>query len=195
MIKNIIATGVLLVLVGIVVFNFFDNQKEEETEKASEINTSSEGGAIAPVESAGLEPGEAAPDFSIQTLNGEPIQLSDFKGKKVILNFWATWCPPCKKEMPEMQTIQEEYGDEVEILAVNMTDSEANGISDVQKFQEEFKYTYMMPLDEDGELSTAYKVYNVPTTYFIGSNGKIALPRKSGPMTYDFMVESITQMK
>ncbi|WP_042223673.1 TlpA family protein disulfide reductase [Oceanobacillus manasiensis] len=195
MIKKFLGTFVLLVLSGIVIFNFVEDQKEAETEDYSQKNTSSEGGAIAPVESAGLEPGEMAPNFTLQTLNGEEIQLSELKGKKVLLNFWATWCPPCKEEMPEMQTFHETYGDEVEVLAVNMTKTETSGQNDVKKFNEKFAYSYPMPLDIEGEISAAYNVFTVPTTYFIGTDGRIAMPRKSGPMTYEFMEESISNME
>ncbi|WP_404459354.1 TlpA family protein disulfide reductase [Oceanobacillus kapialis] len=194
MVKNIMVISVLLCLAGIAVFNFIQQEKESE-EASSEMNTSAEGGAIAPVESAGLEPGDKAPAFNLETLNGDKLQLADLQGKKVILNFWATWCPPCKEEMPEMQDIHEKYGDEVEVVAVNMTSTEASGIEDVQTFNEEYAYTYTMPLDEDGNISKAYKVFNVPTTYFINTDGTISLPRKSGPMTYEFMEESISQME
>src|SRR5690606_33071951 len=82
-------------------------------------DTSVSGGMIAPAESVGIQPGEIAPDFELETLDGAVVKLSELKGEKVILNFWATWCPPCKEEMPEMQEFYDKYGDDINVIAVN----------------------------------------------------------------------------
>lgn len=197
MYKQIIGTVIILGLAGIVLFNFVQQSNEStETDEPNVYNvsgeTATEGGSIAPAESAGLEPGKMAPDFELETLEGEPVKLSDYKGKKVILNFWATWCPPCREEMPEMQEFHEEYGDEVEILAVNFAET---NVKKVQDYIDEFNYTYTIPLDKDSVAGNEYKVFSLPTTYFIGTDGKIQHPRKVGPMTYDFMEEMMNSLE
>ncbi|PAV29383.1 cytochrome C biogenesis protein [Virgibacillus profundi] len=199
MYKQVLGTVLLLGLAGIVLFNFV--QQNKDTSEADEPNAynvngevNTEGGSIAPVESAGLEPGDMAPDFELETLDGKTVKLSDYKGKKVILNFWATWCPPCREEMPEMQDFHDEYGDEVEILAVNLTGSE-NKVKDVHEYIEKYDYTYTIPMDKDSTVGDEYRAFSVPTTYFIGTDGKIQQPRKIGPMTYDFMEEMADSLK
>ncbi|MBY7143569.1 TlpA family protein disulfide reductase [Virgibacillus sp. NKC19-3] len=198
MYKKILSIVGILVLAGIVVFNFIQQNNETQTENApNEYNVSGdsdvEGAAITPPGSTEIEQGESAPEFEMETLDGEKITLSELKGKKVILNFWATWCPPCRDEMPEMQKFHEAYGDEVEILAVNLTDTETSK-QDVVDYRNEYEYTYTIPLDTDSTVSDDYKAITVPTTYFVGTDGTIQAPRKVGPMTYDFMEETINSI-
>ncbi|MDQ7864296.1 TlpA disulfide reductase family protein [Peribacillus frigoritolerans] len=90
----------------------------------------------------GLKIGAKAPNFSLKTLDGKQVELSDYEGKKVMLNFWATWCPPCKKEMPDMEKYTQQAGDDVVVLAVNI-DPE----NDVQAFVEDNGITFTIPLD------------------------------------------------
>ncbi|GEN87449.1 TlpA disulfide reductase family protein [Oceanobacillus sojae] len=199
MYKRIFALTLLLVLVGIVIANivqdrFMDNTANgEEDPVLIDDGTSGQGAAIAPAESAGVEPGEQAPDFELETLEGESFQLSDLQGKKVILNFWYSWCPPCIEEMPELQKFYEDYQEEVEVVTVNLTTVE-NSISDAQEFIQEHGYTFPVPLDKDNAVSDQYVVYAAPTTYFIGTDGKIQHPRKMGPMDYEFMEEMVQEM-
>ncbi|MBS2969112.1 TlpA family protein disulfide reductase [Metabacillus sp. KIGAM252] len=120
----------------------------------------------------GLEEGNAAPEFTLPQLDGGNVQLSDYKGKKVILNFWATWCPPCKKEIPELKEISVEYDQEVVILAVNYTVSEANE-SSVKKFVKDQKMQFPVLMDPEADVLTQYKVFSYPTTYFLDEKGVI----------------------
>lgn len=115
-----------------------------------------------------LEIGAKAPDFSLRNLKGEIIKLSDFKGKKVMLNFWATWCPPCKQEMPAIQQFFEEKGKDVVILAVNI-----DGAEDVIEFVQSKKITFSILLDENNRVNEQYKVVTIPTTFFIDEKGII----------------------
>ena len=78
------------------------------------------------ISNIGIDVGEIAPDFELMTLKGKKMKLSQFRGKKVVLNFWASWCPPCRAEMPEMQRFYEQYGQHVAIVAVNLTNKEKN---------------------------------------------------------------------
>ncbi|WP_067730294.1 TlpA family protein disulfide reductase [Oceanobacillus damuensis] len=196
MFKKMFGVTLLIVLAGIIIGNFIEQQIEKNAEPNIYNVTgdpNAEGGAIAPPESTGIEPGEAAPDFELETLDGGQLKLSDLQGKKVIINFWYTWCPPCREEMPEMQKFYEEYGDEVEIVAVNLTDMEKNE-QDVHDFIEEFSFTYTIPLDHGSHVSDQYKVYAAPTSYFIGTDGTVQQPRWIGPMEYEFMEEMVHEL-
>ncbi|MGE7184881.1 TlpA disulfide reductase family protein [Peribacillus sp. NPDC006672] len=156
MLKKIIASVVLLSLITIAIVQAMDNKPDKNSEND-------------PL--GGLKIGAVAPDFSLKTLDGEQVNLSDYKGKKVMLNFWATWCPPCKKEMPDMQKYSQQAGDDVVILAVNI-DPE----NDVQAFVEDNDITFTIPLDSQSAKKTVserYKILSIPTTYFIDSKGII----------------------
>ncbi|MFG6120756.1 redoxin domain-containing protein [Thalassobacillus sp. B23F22_16] len=192
MIKRIVVSALFLILIGYAVYSFADNGKDEANgpnEYDVSGDTSQEGtGMMPPNTPKGIQEGEQAPDFELETTDGETIRLSDLKGKKVFLNFWATWCPPCKEEMPEMQKFHEEFDEEVEIIAVNVTTTETS-VDDVQKYLEEEGYTFQVPLDKRNQVSSEYQAITIPTTYFIGTDGTVQQPRQVGPMTYDFMVK------
>lgn len=100
-----------------------------------------------------------------------------------MLNFWASWCGPCKAEMPHMEAYYKKYkeSDNVEIIAVNMMAQERNGVKGVQDFIDDYGLTFPIPIDEDGEVMKAYKVLTIPTTYLIGTDGKVA-QKFVGPM-------------
>ncbi|MEQ2525573.1 TlpA disulfide reductase family protein [Bacillaceae bacterium CLA-AA-H227] len=140
--------------------NTANNEKYEKIEKPNDL----------PV---GLEVEERAPSFELTTLDGEKISSDDLKGKKVLLNFWATWCPPCKEEMPDMQKLYEEYKDEdVAVVGVNVTSTEKNR-EDVEKFVKEYELTFPILMDEIGEVTHQFEILSFPTTYFIDSDGVI----------------------
>jgi len=109
-------------------------------------------------------------DFTLRDLSGESHTLSNYSGSVVFLNFWATWCPPCREEMPSMQSLYERYGDDgLVMLAVNLLESEPEASS----FVEHFGYTFPVLLDLDGRAGTTYAVRAIPTTYIINRRGQI----------------------
>lgn len=129
----------------------------------------------APAEgSAGLAPapvkGHPAPEIVLTSTTGETVRLSDFKGQPVLLNFWATWCPPCRAETPDLQATHRELGDKLVIIGVNMT-AQDNG--DIPAFLTEFGVTYPVLLDEEGVAARDYNVLGLPTSVFIDRNGII----------------------
>ncbi|WP_156291974.1 TlpA disulfide reductase family protein [Oceanobacillus salinisoli] len=142
-------------------------------------------------ENVGLEIGNVAPDFELETLEGDKVKLSDLRGKPVMLNFWATWCPPCRVEMPDMQKFHEE--NEVAVLAVNLFDTEMNK-ENVRKFVDEFGLTFQIGMDGDGEVAAKYRINPIPTTYMIDSEGVIQ-HIAFGAMEYETMVEHLNKMK
>jgi len=126
--------------------------------------------------------GFAAPDFSLDLLGGGQVTLSDLRGKAVIVNLWASWCPPCRAEMPALQRVNEANAARgLEILAVNTTfqDSEAGAA----KFVREFGLTFPVPLDRNGEVSRTYLLRALPTTFFIDRGGVIRRVVIGGPMS------------
>ncbi|MBA4699880.1 MAG: redoxin family protein [Ruminococcus sp.] len=138
----------------------------------------------------------AAPDFTLTDQYGNTQTLSDYKGKTVFLNFWATWCPPCRAEMPEIQTLYEEYGenaDDVIILGIASPNVGREGSAeDVTDFLEEKGYNYPVAMDIGGEIATVYGVSALPTTFMIDKDGNV-FGYVSGQLTKDIMVSIIEQ--
>lgn len=149
MIKKVVATVLLLALMTVAIV-----QAMEKEEKPDNL--------------PGLAIGGKAPDFEVKTLKGESVKLSDYKGKKVMLNFWATWCPPCKEEMPDMEKFYQQASEDVVILAVNI-DPQYN----VKQFVTEMGVTFPILLDEKDKVNSMYQVLTIPTTYFIDEKGII----------------------
>ena len=115
--------------------------------------------------------GRTAPDFELKDINGKIVKLSDFRGKAVVLNFWATWCPPCKTESPWFEDLQNKYGDQgLAVVGVALDDSSD---SDIASFAKEMKMNYPVLLGKE-ETSDLYGgVEALPTTFYIDRNGKI----------------------
>ena len=123
-----------------------------------------------------------APDFTLQTLEGKTVTLSDLRGKVVLVNFWASWCPPCKAEMPAIQHIYSDYRDQgLVVLAINAANQDT--LSNAQAFLTENNLTFPVPLDVNGETTRLYKINSFPTTFFIAPNGIIREVVIGGPMT------------
>ncbi len=134
--------------------------------------------------------GFLAPDFTLDALRGEKVTLSHLRGKIVVVNFWATWCLPCRKETPALEEAYEQYKDSgMVILGVNLTDQDS--VSDVESFVQEFKLTYPILLDRDGSVSNLYQIEGLPTTFFINREGIIRTVVVGGPMSETFIRSKI----
>lgn len=140
----------------------------------------------------GLEKGNLSPDFELVTLDGDKVKLSDLKGKRVFLNFWASWCGPCQEEMPDIQKLQAEGHDDLVILAVNAFHTERNKES-IEVFAKDHGLTFPIVLDEKGVVCDTYQVITVPTTYFIDTEG-IIIDKYTGSLSYDQMVDKISKL-
>ena len=129
--------------------------------------------AEVPEGSEAAENDNLAPDFTVYDLEGNAHKLSDFRGKPVIVNFWASWCGPCKSEMPDFEEKYQEYGDEVHFLMVNLTDGSQETVETASAFVEGQGYTFPVYFDTDYSGAMAYAVSAVPATYFIDENGSL----------------------
>ncbi|MED1094350.1 thiol-disulfide oxidoreductase ResA [Bacillus gobiensis] len=164
--RLVIRTGILLVLMGTLAYTLYNAVFASE-EKISE--------------------GSKAPNFALQTMDGNEIELDDLKGKGVFLNFWGTWCEPCKKEFPYMANQYREFKDQgVEVVAVNVGESNLA----VNNFRESYEVNFPVVIDKDRQVLEAYDVNPLPTTFLISPEGKV-VKVVTGSMTermiYDYM--------
>lgn len=122
----------------------------------------------------GIEINNIAPDFELTNLEGEKVSLSDYRGKYVLLNFWATWCPPCRREIPALNEFHEENKENFIVLAVDLGESREK----VHQFISYGGYTFPVLLDETREIGNKYNVSAIPTSYFLDPQGKIKYIKK-----------------
>ncbi|MCP3030103.1 redoxin domain-containing protein [Halobacillus sp. A1] len=176
-------------LFGWAVYDLTEPEEETGDKEGEKAQMVAEGPATDDPET-GLDKGQLAPDFSLERLNGEETKLSDLRGKKVMLNFWATWCPPCRAEMPDMEKFHQ--NEDVEILAVNLTETESS-VGDVEEFADEFGLSFQILKDKNSEVSTIYEVNPVPTSVFIDEEGKIQSVML-GAMNYDMMLQRLEEL-
>lgn len=112
-----------------------------------------------------------APSFNLTGIDGKNYSLSGAKGTPVVINFWASWCGPCKMEAPELVKLHEQYENKVMIYAVNMTESDF--IKGVNQFTKDYGFEFPVLLDKNDQVSTKYRVLAIPTTFFVDKDGKI----------------------
>lgn len=139
----------------------------------------------------GIEKDNLAPDFELTTIDGETVKLSEFRGEKILLNFWASWCAPCRSEMPDMQKFHETY-DDVVILAVNLTETETSK-TNVTNFLDEYEITFPVLMDSETVVANIYNARALPTSYLINSDGRIH-NIATGPLNYESMVQEFDKM-
>ncbi|HLU23518.1 MAG TPA: TlpA disulfide reductase family protein [Bacillaceae bacterium] len=191
--KNAVFIVIVIVLLGWTTYELIVTSKEKEAREygsamSDEIYNS---GDASDFSNSGIRKGELAPDFELTTIDGEKVRLSDYRGTRVMLNFWATWCPPCRAEMPDMQKFQDNK--DVQVLAVNLSQTESSP-KNVPNFVDELNLSLTIPLDEESAVSREYQVLAYPTTYMIDSEGRIQFIVR-GAMNYDFMVQQYEMMQ
>lgn len=135
--------------------------------------------------------GAPAPAFQAQTLDGPPVSLDDLRGQAVVLNLWATWCPPCRAEMPALERISARYaGDGLVILALNQGENPDT----VRAFVEEHDLTFTIALDPREQIGRLYELQAYPTTFFIGRDGVIREVVSGGPMPEALVEDQVKRL-
>jgi thiol-disulfide isomerase/thioredoxin len=170
--------GILfLIIAGVLAFNLFGQPIEEQQAKVNPI----------PVDKSQVQ---SAPDFTLTDLEGNSVSLTDFKGKNVYLNFWASWCGPCRMEMPDIEKIYQEYKDkDLVVLAVNV----GEGQDTVKSFIDTHQLSFPVLLDSKTEAARIYKVSSIPVSIFINKEGIIAAKRV-GLMTHEEMEAYVAEL-
>ena len=143
-------------------------------------------------QNVGYRLGNIAPDFTLDTIDSKSVKLSDFRGKNVILNFWATWCGPCRFEMPFLEAIHEEWAkSDVVVIAVNTQD----GYESARSYAKAYNIKFVIPVDVTGKVAEKFAVRGMPTTFFINEEG-IITSIKIGPfITVDEIEERMKTFK
>ena len=121
------------------------------------------------------------PDFELNGIEGENHQISDYKGKPIIINFWASWCKPCEAEMPALQKMYQKYSSDVVFLTINSTNQD--NLVNVQNFINKYQLKFPVLLDQEGSVNSLFQVQALPTTFFVNSYGIIQEIIIGGPMS------------
>ena len=137
----------------------------------------------------GVSVGQVAPDFTLTDLEGNEVTLSQYRGKVVFINFWATWCPPCRAEMPEIEAIYQEYKDkDVVVIGVDIREVE----EEVRQYVQAGGYSWTFVLDTSGVVTADYKIVAIPTSFFLDTEGVIRAVN-IGAMTKRAMEAKLTE--
>ena len=134
-----------------------------------------------------------APDFTVYDLEGNAHKLFDFRGKPVLLNFWASWCGPCQMEMPDFQKFYESHGDKVNFVIVNLTDGQQETVETASAFIEEKGYTFPVYYDTDIDAAVKYGVSAVPVSYFLDAEGNF-VAWAQGALTADMLQQGMDML-
>lgn len=153
-------TSILIILLAAIIYTLYANLTKEDRK-------------IAAV-------GQEAPDFILKDIEGKEYRLSDYRGRGVFLNFWGTWCEPCKTEMPYMDNQYQKYKNQgIEIIAVNVGETDLA----IETFAQQYDLSFPIVVDKDGEVQKAYGIYPLPATFLISPEGKIV----------DYIEQSLTE--
>lgn len=137
--------------------------------------------------------GFSAPDFTLETLDGGQVTLSDLRGQVVLINFWATWCPPCRAEMPAIENVYRAFKPlGLEVLAVNLTNQDNEAA--VASFVQALGLTFPILLDRTGEVSNRYNLHGLPSTFFVDSQGVIRSVVVGGPMSEALIQSKVEEL-
>lgn len=189
-VKIIILAVLFIALLGGGIFAYnrlSKNYNETETVTLSDSDSSSN-------QSQSTEQQKnTAPDFTVVDYNGKQTKLSDKKGKPVVVNFWASWCGPCKSEFPAFEDAYNKYGNDVEFMMINLTDGYQETISSAKSFIDEQNYTFPVYYDTTMSASNAYGVFSIPKTLFIDKNGNV-VQNRTGTISQDTLEQNIESL-
>ncbi len=170
----------ILALVGIIgaasiFYNNYQKNDPSQLKPSGMFSDNSEGNTTANQGGEHVSEKNTLPamDFTIYTQDNTTVNLSDFYGKPIVVNFWATWCGPCKSELPAFEQLYQEYGEDVHFMMVNLTDGAQETVKTVTKFVMDNKYTFPVYFDKDTDAALTYSVYSIPAILFIDADGNI----------------------
>lgn len=135
-----------------------------------------------------------APDVTVYDEAGTPIQISDLRGKPAVVNFWASWCGPCKGEMPHFQEKYEAHGEEVAFLMIDLANGKSETVETGSAFIREKGYTFPVAYDTTSAAATAYGIYSIPATFFIDAEGRV-IAQATGAIDAETLQKGIDMIK
>ncbi|WP_026889840.1 TlpA family protein disulfide reductase [Clostridium beijerinckii] len=182
--KALIAAIVAVALIVFSVYTIYNSESSNsKTDSSISITNDKNNSSNQTIEVTPNNIKTKAIDFNLKDLNGNELSLSDLKGKKVFLNFWATWCPPCKAEMPEIERLYQETKDsDLVIISIEIGEP----LNTVKSFIDSNKYNFKVLIDSDQSVATKYNITSIPTSYFIDKDGNI-VSKHVGGMNIDQM--------
>lgn len=180
----LVAVIIAAVIIGIMIYPVVSERMAEDTSTETQSTNNSDNASADTTDSAledtdekaSEDTFEKAPDFTVLDKDGNEVTLSGIvseKNKPIIINFWATWCPPCVRELPHFEAMYKEYGDEIEFLMVNLTDGYDETIEKVNTFTSDNAYTFPVYFDTKAGASVAYSIRSIPLTVLVDANGNI----------------------
>ena len=150
-----------------------DHLSDETNASGNETTDTTDKNSSSDASSSNENASSQAPDFTVYDRAGNTVHLSDFLGKPVVLNFWASWCGPCKMEMPDFEEIYKEFGNDIHFVMVNLTDGDRETMDTATTFLDNSGYTFPVYYDKDIDAAYTYQVYGIPVTYFINAEGQL----------------------
>ena len=178
----------LLLVVLLVAAGFLYNSLKDKVELSNLVAQTtavpSEGPTADPAATAAptATPRPAAPDFTVYDVEGNAVSLSSMQGKPVVVNFWASWCGPCKSEMPDFQKAYEQHGEAVHFMIVNMTDGMQETKEKAKAYVDKQGFTFPVYYDTDMDAAMTYGVSSIPATYFVAADGSL-IARANGAIS------------
>ena len=178
--KYVLFLWILLAVVTVGIFSVALIDGIKHSKPASSVTTiTTDDKEAAKKTKVGYKIGDEAPGFTLSSIDNHEISLSDYRGKNVIVNFWATWCGPCRFETPFLQSVNGSFAKEgIVLLAINVKDTPQNAAS----YAKQNNLDFIIPIDPQGQMINDYNVHGIPTTFFIDEQG-IIKDIKIGPFT------------
>ena len=193
--KLIAAVAALILVIAGASFAYAKLSEQNRPAQLQENNTPAEDVDIDSEESAeSAAPLIEAPDFTVYDAEGGAVRLSDFRGKPVVVNFWASWCGYCVMEMPDFNDLYNELGGEVHFLMINVTDGRQETVDSARSFIEELGYGFPVYYDTELDAASAYGAYSLPQTMFIDAEGYF-IARATGARTAETLRTGIDMIK
>lgn len=172
--KKLVLSVIAIVFAGFLAISYLAYNSLDSKYNQKNIDSSKDTSQEEVVNNSTEQDKKIEKDFVVYDENLNKVKLSDYKGKPVVVNFWASWCPPCKDEMPLFNEISSEYKqDELVVLMVNMTDGERETVDTAKKFIKENNYNMNVLFDKDNSAAISYNILSIPRTLFIDKNGDI----------------------